>query len=75
MTKTTSETASIKASKPKFYKSSEKPALARAANPDTTTATSRSTRKQQLLVMLERENGASSAEMIAATGWLPHTLL
>jgi hypothetical protein len=74
MTKKTSETASINASKPKFYKYSEKPALARGTNPDATTVTSHSPRKQQLLNMLARENSAGSAEMIAATSWLPHTL-
>jgi hypothetical protein len=74
MTKIISETAAIEVPKSKSVKSSEQPALARAAKPDATTPTPRSPRKQHLLDMLGRENGASSAEMIAATGWLPHTL-
>ena len=74
MTKKTDKTANIKASKSKSAKSTEKPALAWAPNPDRTTTTSRLPRKQQLLDMLARKNGARSSEMIAMTGWLPHTL-
>ena len=31
------------------------------------------TKKDQLITLLRREDGASVAEMIEVTGWLPHT--
>lgn len=36
-------------------------------------ATPRQSKKDQVIALLQREGGASLEDMIAATGWLPHT--
>jgi hypothetical protein len=41
--------------------------------PEPTDATSRPNKKAQVITLLARDEGATLAELIAATGWLPHT--
>jgi uncharacterized protein DUF3489 len=51
------------------------PAAAVADNPPTAFATGRARQTKQALVLglLQRKQGASLAELVAATSWLPHT--
>jgi hypothetical protein len=37
------------------------------------TAAAQQTKASQVLVMLQRINGATLGDLVAATGWLPHT--
>ncbi|OYW51728.1 MAG: hypothetical protein B7Z29_21315 [Hyphomicrobium sp. 12-62-95] len=47
----------------------------KAAAPAATVAQHRSGTKQALLIeMLSRETGATIADLVAASGWLPHTI-
>ena len=47
----------------------------KAIAPPATTAKHRSGTKQALLIeLLSRETGATIAELVAATAWLPHTI-
>lgn len=48
-------------------------ASASAAAPANTAGTAVPSKKAQVLVLLGREQGATLAELTAATGWLPHT--
>jgi DNA-binding IclR family transcriptional regulator len=41
--------------------------------PDSEAAAPRVTKASLLLNLLRRENGATLAELVDATGWLPHT--
>ncbi|MCJ2061053.1 DUF3489 domain-containing protein [Methylobacterium sp. J-048] len=44
-----------------------------AATPADPAGTAISSKKAQVVALLRREQGATLAELIAATGWLPHT--
>ncbi len=47
----------------------------KATAPPVATAKNRSGTKQALLIaMLSRETGATIADLVAASGWLPHTI-
>lgn len=44
-----------------------------AANAKTTTAAKSPTKNDAVLALLKRPEGATLEQMVAATGWLPHT--
>ena len=61
------------ATKSKSAKTARK--TVKAAAPAATVARHRSGTKQALLIeMLSRESGATIADLVAASGWLPHTI-
>lgn len=48
--------------------------MPKAAKPKTTAAPAKAVSKRdQLIALLSRDEGATLNQMIAATGWLPHT--
>ena len=69
-TKVTARRTAAKGSR----KGPAEPAAA-ADNPPAAAATGRARETKQALVLglLQRKQGASRAELVAATGWLPHT--
>ncbi|MCJ2095880.1 MULTISPECIES: DUF3489 domain-containing protein [unclassified Methylobacterium] len=58
---------------PKPPRAAKVAAGAPAATPDDPARTAIASKKAQVLALLKREQGATLAELIAATGWLPHT--
>lgn len=58
---------------PKPLRAAKLVAGAPAAAPADPAGTAISSKKAQVLALLRREQGATLAELIAATGWLPHT--
>ena len=70
----TKVTARGTAAKGRSRKGPAEPAAA-ADNPPAAPATGRARETKQALVLglLQRKQGASLAELVAATGWLPHT--
>jgi len=69
-----SKKAKIPATKSKPAKAARK-AVKKTPPPVSTGANHRSGTKQALLIeMLSRETGATIADLVAATGWLPHTI-
>lgn len=62
--------SAVKARRPRRMAREPEPAMTAAA----VTAAARSPNKiEQVLALLRRDEGATLAEMIEATGWLPHT--
>ena len=63
------------AAKGRSRKGPAEPAAAVVHNPPAARAPSRARETKQALVLglLQRKQGASLAELVAATGWLPHT--
>lgn len=72
----TAEPASKKQSKRRFAREPESTAQT-AALPSTTAlpspAPAKPSKISSVIALLQREQGATLAEMIEATGWLPHT--
>ena len=70
-TKVTARRTAAKGSR----KGPAEPAAAAADNPPAAPAADRARGTKQALVLglLQRKEGASLAELVAATGWLPHT--
>lgn len=58
--------------KPTKEKTDNQPKPLQAASPDVRT-TPTQTKRHTILALLARTDGASLDEMVAATGWLPHT--
>lgn len=58
---------------PKPSRNAKVVAVAPAATPADPAGTAISSKKAQVLALLKREQGATLAELIAVTGWLPHT--
>ncbi|NBB25822.1 DUF3489 domain-containing protein [Porphyrobacter sp. SLTP] len=52
---------------------SEQVAPASATAPATEPATKPETKSARVVALLQREEGATLEELVAATGWLPHT--
>lgn len=48
-------------------------AKAQAAADDCSPSASRATKQSLVIELLERDGGASLADIVATTGWLPHT--
>ena len=71
----TKVTARRTAAKGRSRKGAAEPAAAVADNPPAAPATDRARGTKQALVvgLLQRKQGASLAELVAATSWLPHT--
>ena len=71
----TKVTARRTAAKGRSRKGPAEPAAAVADNPPAARATERGSGTKQAIVLglLQRKQGASLAELVAATSWLPHT--
>ena len=69
-TKVTARGTAVKGSR----KGSAEPAAAMADNPaEPAPGRARGTKQALVLGLLQRKHGASLAELVAATSWLPHT--